>query len=156
LASTAVDFSKTGIPVNMADIPQHDRYRPDFMAPSPRVVVSQSGHLDIEEDDDSEEDAFADLDSERRTIRYYESNKVLGQLYRNIDEQHFLSRIHFDRRAVTAASEVDVMDILLRYIKREASKYVILYSHHKMLAEDIRSGYVPSPAETYSMMLTEL
>jgi hypothetical protein len=31
MASTAVDFSKTGIPVDLKELPKFDRYKPDFM-----------------------------------------------------------------------------------------------------------------------------
>jgi hypothetical protein len=37
MASTAVDFSKTGIPVDMKQLPRFDRCRPDFMVTPPRV-----------------------------------------------------------------------------------------------------------------------
>lgn len=36
LASTAVDYSKTGKPVSMKDIPKFPPFKPDFMAPDPR------------------------------------------------------------------------------------------------------------------------
>lgn len=41
MASISVDFSKTGIPVDMKQCPRYDRIRPDFMAPSPRVFIEE-------------------------------------------------------------------------------------------------------------------
>jgi hypothetical protein len=40
MASTAVDFSKTGIPVDMKQLPKYDRCKPDFM-----VILSCSRSL---------------------------------------------------------------------------------------------------------------
>ncbi|KAK1090155.1 hypothetical protein LTR48_008854, partial [Friedmanniomyces endolithicus] len=58
MASTAVDYSKTGIPINIREAPRYDSRRPDFMAPSPRVVVSEKGYFDLEEDDNQDDEAF--------------------------------------------------------------------------------------------------
>lgn len=41
LHSTAVDFSKTGIPVDMRKCPRRPKYRPDFEAPGPQVVIEK-------------------------------------------------------------------------------------------------------------------
>ncbi|KAL9059015.1 MAG: hypothetical protein Q9162_001403 [Coniocarpon cinnabarinum] len=98
LASTAVDFSKTGIPALMTDFPKVDRRRrPDFMAPAPHLVLdanSASMALDDEMDyhglpDDIDEA----LELETGGYRYYKSQNVLGKLYRNIDETKFIEKI---------------------------------------------------------------
>lgn len=145
MASTAVDFSKTGIPVDMNMCPRYNRCRPDFMAPSPRVVVSsEPGYLDFEDQENEDEEAFEDLDAERRAFRYYESKKILGQLYRNIDERKFLSTMQEDqRRVMSSVSTADnLLRTLVKYMKRHATQYGILYSHHHDLATEIRAGYV--------------
>lgn len=149
MASTAVDFSKTGIPVNMSQCPKHNRCRPDFMAPSPRVVVSAAGNLDFEEEDNDEDDAFEGMDVERRAFRYYESKKVLGQLYRAIDEQQFLSKMQQDQRRIMSGTNTSstLLEKLLSYVKRLASQYGVLYSHHEDLAVEIRAGYEESLAD---------
>ena len=143
MASTAVDFSKTGIPVDMKQCPRYNRVRPDFMAPSPRVVVSSQGLLDFEEDDNNDDDAFEDLDVERRHIRYYESKKALGQLYRNIDERRFLTKMQQDQRNMlsNSGSTNDLLGTLVGYMKRLASQYGILYLHHHDLGVEVRAGY---------------
>lgn len=142
MASTAVDFSKTGVPVDMSECPRHNRCRPDFMAPSPRVVVSGQGHLDIEEEDDENDPAFEALDAERRAIRYYESRKTLGSLYRAIDERQFVARMQQDQREVMSSLDpsTTLLGTLLAYLKRETSEYAILYDQHKTLPRDIRAG----------------
>ena len=82
LASDAVDYSKTGVGVDMSRCPQYPKFRPDFMAPSPRVAVSAPGLLELVQEDENSDPAFEGLDVERRGYRYYESEKVLGSLYR--------------------------------------------------------------------------
>ncbi|KAK3718728.1 hypothetical protein LTR37_004947 [Vermiconidia calcicola] len=147
MASTAVDFSKTGIPVDMKECPKHDRCRPDFMAPSPRVVISNQGHVDVEDEESNDDDpAFEGLDVEKRAIRYYPSNKVLGHLYRAIDEQKFIAKLQQDHRAFVSnsAPTSSLLDKLLEYMKRMAAHYGILYLHHWELAREIRAGYEES------------
>lgn len=51
-------------------MPKYPRYRPDFMAPSPRIIVSPSGHLDIADSDEEEDVAFDGIDSEKPRMRY--------------------------------------------------------------------------------------
>ncbi|WEW61966.1 RNA-directed 5'-3' RNA polymerase [Emydomyces testavorans] len=88
LHSIAVDFSKSGIPVDLSRIPKRPRYYPDFMAPNPRIRISES--IEVIEDEDYLLDEEDDDDDERPQRRYYKSNHILGLLYRNIDEQEFL------------------------------------------------------------------
>jgi hypothetical protein len=39
MASTAVDFPKTGIKVDKSKLPRCSQVRPDFLAPGPRMFV---------------------------------------------------------------------------------------------------------------------
>lgn len=140
MASTAVDFSKTGIPVSIKEIPRYTRVKPDFMAPSPRVVVSENGFLDFEEDDDEEDDAFEGLDTERRRTRFYRSDKALGHLYRAIDEGKFLHNMQNQHRQINSRPlKDDLMSVLLAYVKKWAAQYGVLYDHHLTLAANIRA-----------------
>ncbi|KAI3400992.1 hypothetical protein diail_697 [Diaporthe ilicicola] len=87
LHSTAVDFSKTGIGVNLTTLPRANKFRPDFLAPGPeaRVVDKSTIELDdyiLEPAADDEEDQY-----NRQRHVYYTSEKLLGHLYRAIDEQ---------------------------------------------------------------------
>jgi hypothetical protein len=47
MASTAVDFSKTGIPVDMKQLPRYDRCRPDFMVTPSHINFSRIHQLTI-------------------------------------------------------------------------------------------------------------
>ena len=142
MASTAVDFSKTGIPVNMKECPKYRRCRPDFMAPSPRVVISEVGFIDLEEEDNEEDEAFEDLDAERRAFRYYPSNKVLGELYRAIDERRFLVRMQQEQMTHLLTSNItsNLLKTLLAYMRRQATLNGIQFDHHHELALEIRAG----------------
>ncbi|KZF19189.1 RdRP-domain-containing protein [Xylona heveae TC161] len=96
LHSTAVDFSKTGIPADLRDLPRDfGHFRPDFMANGPRATIQKGLRLeDLEEDT---EPSFGP-DKDFEPYRYYESDKVLGQLYRAIDEQRFFSGLQRQAR----------------------------------------------------------
>ncbi|KAK1145215.1 hypothetical protein N8T08_004367 [Aspergillus melleus] len=84
--STAVDFSKSGIPVSMKDLPRMNNYRPDFLAPGPRV--SLKGRTRINFDELVSHPAFNDDDDMEERRIYYRSDKILGRLYRAVDEGH--------------------------------------------------------------------
>ena len=142
MASTAVDFSKTGIPVNMKECPKYNRCRPDFMALSPRVIVSDNGFLDLEDEDVQDDEAFEDLDAERRALRYYQSNKVLGELYRAIDERKFLTRMQHEQRTHMLTSNItsNLLKTLLAYMRRQATHNGIAFDHQHELAVEIRAG----------------
>jgi hypothetical protein len=141
MASTAVDFSKTGIAVVMKQLPKYDRLRPDFMAPSPRIHVTETGEVEIEGLDEINDDAFEGIDEERRPLRYYKSHKVLGELYRNIDENRFLDGIHQHNQRRQRSSH-GFMTKLCDYVLHQASLYGVLYEGYMDLARDIRAGYV--------------
>ena len=146
MASTAVDYSKTGIPVDMRKMPRYDRCRPDFMCPSPRVVVSEQGYLELEEDDDQNDDAFEGLNDERRPYRYYTSQKALGQLFRAIDEHKFLDTMQREHKLaqITAQASKSVLASLLEYMQKWSSQYGVGYDHQEVFARQIRAAYEES------------
>ncbi|CAK7245874.1 MAG: hypothetical protein STHCBS139747_007479 [Sporothrix thermara] len=92
LHSTAVDFSKTGIPAELKDLPKANRFRPDFLSPGPIVQIYSHKDIDLEQfmvkdddDNDADDDDQHELDAPR--YKYYRSIKTLGTLYRAIDER---------------------------------------------------------------------
>lgn len=138
LASTAVDFSKTGIAVQPEDVRRYTgkhRSKPHFMAPTPRMVISELGEISLDEDfQEIEDDALDGLDVDRRPTRYYRSIKVLGQLFDAVDEQKFLANL----RHVPDSQGSGMMEALLSYILRWALNYGVQYEHHLALAQNIR------------------
>ncbi|KAK0651077.1 RNA dependent RNA polymerase-domain-containing protein [Cercophora newfieldiana] len=85
LHSSAVDFSKTGIPVELIKLPKADKARPDFMAPGPWVKIQDRSELEMDklvaQDEDDDDDA------EGPRYKYYASEKILGKLFRTVDER---------------------------------------------------------------------
>ncbi|EZF76853.1 hypothetical protein H105_01863 [Trichophyton soudanense CBS 452.61] len=140
LHSVAVDYSKSGIAVDVLSIPRAPRVRPDFMAPSPRFRVADSIESIIgekkstmQEDDDEDED-----DSDRRRIRYYKSNNILGRLYRSIDERSFLCQLR-DAGAVDTNTNTNVLRSIWNYVLSEVDGF--LWTHLTGIFHDTRDIY---------------
>ncbi|KAJ8612959.1 hypothetical protein MRB53_037167 [Persea americana] len=151
LASTAVDYSKTGICVNMRNMPTDREYarrcKPDYMAYAPGLVIHPQNGISLNNEDetaeDRDDDPVANLDHSKASL-YYESPKVLGQLYRNIDERKFLSDFHDPTSGIGAgagAREDSLMGKIVKYIGK--STHLIHYSHHWNLACEIREAPFP-------------
>ncbi|RMX75539.1 hypothetical protein D0869_11526 [Hortaea werneckii] len=151
MASTAVDYSKTGIGVNIREVPKHDRCRPDFMAPSPRVFVSGQGYMDFEDEGYADDDAFAGMDLEKKPYRYYESQKALGHLFRAIDERGLIHSVQREHKVLMGSEKTPVterlLDRLFTYMKQSAKSWSLLWEHHVDIARDIKLGYEESVAD---------
>ncbi|TKA65730.1 hypothetical protein B0A49_07514 [Cryomyces minteri] len=149
MASTAVDFSKTGIPVDMDECPRHNNLRPDFMAHGPRVLIEDGVALAVEAEED-DDDPVSALDPDARPYRYYESNKVLGQLYRAIDEKSFFEEMQSQSRSSVTIEpglgSQTLMDKLWDYVQRET--LLIQWEHRMELAREIRETYEANLEDT--------
>ncbi|QMW36037.1 hypothetical protein G4B84_011566 [Aspergillus flavus NRRL3357] len=88
LHSKAVDFSKTGIPVNMEDMPRVNRYRPDFLAPGPQTRLYNKSKIGLEQhvshanydDDDDAIISAMDTYSDHPTKPISELEVVIGSI----------------------------------------------------------------------------
>ena len=139
--STAVDFSKTGIPVDMQRLPRSRPIRPDFMAPGPRYKIERQGiELMEEEIEDEEGDVVTALDPESTKMRYYESPRVLGRLYRAIDEQKFLKELQTQPKSSPTTAELGptLIDKVWRYALQQ--RHLVQWIHHMDHARDIREA----------------
>lgn len=120
--------------------PRAQRVKPDFMAPSPRVIFESGGLASfqdaLENEQDEENDPISDLDGVR-PIRYYRSEKALGHLYRAIDEHQFLETMQ-NVPKLAHGLEDTVLDTLWTYIQQHIS--VVQWQHHTDLARQIRDG----------------
>ncbi|KAH0496216.1 hypothetical protein TgHK011_003588 [Trichoderma gracile] len=133
LHSTAVDYSKTGIPVTLQQLPKAPRMRPDFLAPAPPTRLYDRDEVDFVGDPDSDED-----DEDGMGIykpKYYKSLKILGELYRGVDEKKIWGK---DVQRPIDKSGPSVWDSL-----------------HKHVRADLREeGYAPSEID-YTRRLGE-
>ena len=121
----------------MDEAPRTSRVRPDFMAPSPRVILEAGRLSSFEEAQmDDKNDPIGDLDDIRPT-RYYFSDKSLGHLNRAIDENQFLQHMQLDNLPAPGREDT-VLPMLWSYVQQNTS--VIQWIHHKDLARQIREG----------------
>jgi hypothetical protein len=100
----------------MTLLPRSNPFRPDFEAPGPQVHVEKNNGIDFEErhfrdplDDEDEDDEFS-------SYRYYESNKVLGKLYRAIDEREIFGHIQKRAAAEGIARQSSVLEEVWKYV----------------------------------------
>ncbi|KAL9017000.1 MAG: hypothetical protein Q9185_005649 [Variospora sp. 1 TL-2023] len=145
MCSTAVDFSKTGIPVDLKKMPKSSNVRPDFQAPGPRVLIENAikiEDIDAEDDDEDEEDP----EETAPATRYYESPKVLGKLYRAIDEQDFFTAIQRQSQASRSYQQSSLAIRLWDYVKHKTA--LIQYQHYLDFARDVKDAYEDNMCST--------
>ena len=128
-------------------MPRHNHYRPDFLAPGPHVAVQKDKPLSFDaqpEDNDGYDD-----DDDFSPYRFYQSDKILGKLYRNIDEREVFSGIQ-QRGLSQCEYEVNrarysissVLEAVWTYVQHRCQ--AIQWEHHLDRARGIRDEYVPS------------
>ncbi|KAL9104861.1 MAG: hypothetical protein Q9163_000247 [Psora crenata] len=149
LHSTAVDFSKTGIPVDHSKIPRYPRCRPDFQATGPRILVNKLIKFDEEDDYLESPEENHELEevasySPPKTV-FYESPKVLGKLYRAIDEHKFFQAIQAQSLR-SAAPNLSLADAIWKYVEKKTM--LIQWKHHLEFAADVRENYEETLVET--------
>jgi hypothetical protein len=112
------------------------------MAPSPRVTVEKD-IWDLENQRlgsfaDEDEDAVTALDPDTRGYRYYESQNVLGKLYRAIDERNFLAELQERGRRPDRAepSGDSLIHRLWAYVKVQI--HLVQWEHHLKWARDVK------------------
>ncbi|KAL6901256.1 RNA dependent RNA polymerase domain-containing protein [Trichoderma evansii] len=115
--STAVDYSKTGIPVKIQDMPKPPRMRPDFLAPAPPTRLYDRGeidHIDDPNEDEDDEDGMG-----MAKYKYYTSVKILGELFRGVDEKKIWAKDVQRPVDMSGASLWDQLDMHVRAALRE-------------------------------------
>ncbi|KAF8422497.1 RNA dependent RNA polymerase-domain-containing protein [Tirmania nivea] len=136
--STAVDFPKTGVKVEMTQLPRCGRTRPDFMAPGPQLFVEKVTQYSEERDprdDENNDDEYGNVPT-----RYYESEKILGKLYRTIDERRFKSEIkeESDRNLNLI---LDVWDYIVGFVRDEEHPINLPWQEYAEFAENLKAEY---------------
>ncbi|KAK1973476.1 RNA dependent RNA polymerase [Colletotrichum cereale] len=160
LHSTAVDFSKTGIAVEQRDIPKAPRFRPDFLAPAPPAQLYDRTQIDFVGEDEAADD---DEDAQGPNHKYYKSEKVLGELYRNVNEKQIWDE---DISRVVSKAGPSVWDQFVGLIKRKIEEYSkgrisweTKLEQAKSLRdvfEDTVSGFMIQYSDNHMKQLTEV
>ena len=124
---------------DLSNLPRLSTSRPDFQAPGPRVLIEEKVNLQDDESDDSDESEEIEGTSLPR-IKYYESGKVLGKLYRAIDEHGIFERIQQYSRAPQnmLRAKQSPLDLVLKYVQDVTA--LIEWHHHSPWAMEIKEA----------------
>lgn len=108
-------IANVSLQVDILQIPKAPLYRPDFMAPSASTKVEKG----ITRSSESVEK----LESSGR-FRYYESDRVLGRLFRAIDEDLFFSDLEDDTSSIFSHEGTDnVLEEIWQFVQHMMQGY---------------------------------
>ena len=124
-------------------MPKYQRVRPDFQAPGPRLLIDNT--IELQDDktrvDFENDDVNADVDEyDPPRLQYYESKKVLGRLYRAIDEQDFLKQLQSQTGTSPHAPSRSIAESVWGYVKGKTE--LIQWEHWYQFALDTRERYM--------------
>jgi hypothetical protein len=124
-------------------LPKFPKIRPDFQAHGPRALIEKTINLKEEdqvEDPTNEEDTELDevASYEPPRYRYYESPKILGKLYRQIDEQRFFEQLQMQSKipGLQGKSISSLTDAVWVYVRDRTA--LIQWHHYIDFAKDIK------------------
>jgi hypothetical protein len=109
------------------------------MAAAPRLITQTSiavEDLSLTDDEDEQDDPVSALNPDSRRTRYYPSRKILGQLYRNIDETQFLRDIQ--QKQGTEPTGESLIKRIWAYVVRETK--LIQWTYQVDTARQIREA----------------
>lgn len=118
----------------MRRCPRRPKFRPDFEAPGPQVRIESKagiGFVDALNIDPQDQE---DEDDDMPSYRYYESTKIIGRLYRAIDERALYQEICKREAGVTSHSSV--IDELWFQVQIDCKGYQ--WEHKRDWARDVR------------------
>lgn len=113
------------------------------MAPGPRITLEQGRPKfddpdDGEQEDEDEDENLAASPMDTGSMRYYKSDKVLGKLYRAIDEEAFFTNLQVNSGQSINASASDQSLLLRLWAHVEKRAALIQWTHHSPWAREIR------------------
>ena len=133
--------------MDVRKLPKYPKARPDFQAPGPHVLVEKSIALKEEEEDEvsspvasNELEEVADYGPPKH--RYYASEKILGKLYRDIDESQFLAEIQSPSGSRHAESR-SLVDAIWLYVRDKTA--MIQWRHYLEFAQNVKDKYNLAP-----------
>ena len=122
-------------------MPRYPKARPDFQAPGPRVLVEENINFEDEDlqnlpDEDNEFDEVASYGPQK--LRYYPSEKVLGKLYREIDEYEFFEAIQKQARMsrTNPGKTHSLAEAVWNYVRNVTA--LIQWEHYTSWAKDVK------------------
>ena len=117
-------------------MPKYSNVKPDFQAPGPRVLIEKAIKIeDIDLEEDDADDNLEDSPFDPPRTHYYESHKVLGKLYRAIDEHKFFEEVQLQSSRKRAQS---LLDTVWKYVQEQTA--LIQWSHYIDFARDVRDS----------------
>jgi hypothetical protein len=119
----------------MSRMPKTGPWRPDFEAPGPHVNIEKKDGISFEVTIDRELDD-GDDDDDFTNYRYYESDKVLGKLYRAIDEREIFTQIQQRATNHNITNMSTVIHKVWQHVQRKCR--LIQWEHKLEWARDIR------------------
>ncbi|KAH7410523.1 rna-dependent rna polymerase [Phaeosphaeria sp. MPI-PUGE-AT-0046c] len=139
--STGVDYSKTGIPVEMTMLRKMrvNKYRPDFLSPAPPTNIKDRTEIHFDDSVAVARDVGDEDEGEAPSHVYYKSDKINGKLYRAVEE----NKIWHDDIKMSATYSQNVWSELMRYIIAECNRKLggLRWANAKAEAWDIRHAY---------------
>ena len=124
----------------MTLLPPGNNWRPDFMAPGPNVHVDTTKDICFDEEVYKDPNEMWDENEQNKGYRYYESHKILGQLYRAIDERKVLRDIQSRETGSNVSYKSTAVDAVWDYVKEKCR--LIQWEHHMEWAIMLRDTYV--------------
>lgn len=125
-----------GFQVTLADCPKYPRARPDFMVSGANVVIDTK--IKFVEEEDEEGGSFGSSNDGGRSYAVYKSDKVLGKLYRAIDERVVFQQLQKQSSELAKDNlpNQSVMQRVWNYVQDATA--VIQWKHHLDWARDIQ------------------
>ncbi|KAI9170924.1 RNA-dependent RNA polymerase [Paramyrothecium foliicola] len=142
LHSAAVDYAKTGKVAELGSLPKAPKTRPDFLAPIPPKAYHnrlQLAHVAADESDaEGDELGFG-----RTKPKYHLSEKILGELYRAVDERRIWKRDIAPRATATGTRRQSVWSQVFELVESRvmARGLKISFEHKLQEARRLRKMY---------------
>lgn len=118
---------------DMDRIPRYRAWRPDFEAPGPHVFIHRLNGVSFETSHYIDPNDYEAEDDDFPHYNYYESKKIIGRLYREIDERKIYEEIQQRAMKVGMTNDSEIIDALWGHIQDTCS--LIQWDH---LLEDAR------------------
>lgn len=128
----------------MKEMPRYSRIRPHFMTPGPHVGILKDKPISFVSED-SYSDIKPDEDDDFMPFRYYQSHRILGQLFDAVDEHEIFKQLQDNRIMNTNYStrnwnrKTSLLHTLWIYAQRNSRKTD--WKKHLDRARGIRDEY---------------